>query len=67
MSDIVTKVNAAMKAGEWVSTDLITAVREIEQLRAKIKTLEDNLANASWQREYDEVMGRNGSGMDGGW
>lgn len=67
MPDIVTKVNASMKAGEWVSTDLITAVREIEQLRARIKTLEDNLANASWQREYDEVMGRNGSGMDGGW
>lgn len=67
MTDIVAKVNASVKAGEWVSTDLVTAVREIERLQAKIKELEDRLSYASWAKEYAEVMGRNGSGMEGGW
>ena len=47
MTDIVAKVNASVKAGEWVSTDLVTAVREIERLQAKIKELEDRLSYAS--------------------
>ena len=67
MTDIVAKVNASLKSGEWVSTDLVTAVREIERLHAMVKKLEDQLSYASWQREYDAVMGQNGSGMDGGW
>lgn len=67
MADIVAKVNASINAGEWVSVDLITAVREIERLRAEVKRLEDSLSHAGWAKEYAEVMGRNGSGMDGGW
>lgn len=67
MTDIVAKVNASVKAGEWVSTDLVTAVREIERLQVKIKELEDRLSYAGWAKEYAEVMGRNGSGMEGRW
>lgn len=39
----------------------------IAGLEARIKKLEDQLTYAGWQREYDEVMGRNGSGMDDRW
>lgn len=41
MSDIVAKVNASIKAGDWVVADLVTAVREIERLRAALREIAD--------------------------
>jgi len=40
MTDIVAKVNASIKAGDWVVADLVTAVREIERLRAALREIE---------------------------
>ena len=39
----------------------------IAGLQAKIKELEDRLSYAGWAKEYAEVMGQNGSGMESGW
>lgn len=70
--DIMQMIEQDVKAdiyGDLYGHDIVAeyVADHIAGLQARIKKLEDQLSEASWQREYTEVMGRNGSGMDGGW
>lgn len=62
--DVKADIHGDLYGHDRVAEDIAA---HIAGLKARIKKLEDQLSEASWQREYTEVMGRNGSGMDGGW
>lgn len=70
--DIMMMIEQDVKAdihGDLYGHDLVAeyVADHIAGLKARIKKLEDQLSEASWQREYTEVMGRDGSGMDDRW